>query len=73
MSPPFKAEHVGSLLRPKELVQLRYDVAAGKASQEELTKKEDETIKRIVAIQHDCGIHSISDGEHRRQFCACGH
>jgi methionine synthase II (cobalamin-independent) len=65
-SPPFRAEHVGSLLRPQELVQKRYDVAAGKASKEELTPIEDKAIEEVIKLQKDCGFHAISSGEYVR-------
>jgi len=65
-NPPFRAEHCGSLLRPDELVQKRYDVAAGKATQEDLTPLEDKSIEEVVKLQKDCGFHVISSGEYAR-------
>ena len=65
-NPPFRAEHCGSLLRPQELVQKRYDVAAGKAPQSELTPLEDKAIEEVVKLQKDCGFHVISSGEYAR-------
>lgn len=68
-SPPFRAEHIGSLLRPDHLVQKRYDVAAGKAKAEELVPIEQEAIKEVVKLQQECGIQSITNGEYsRHQF-----
>lgn len=65
-SPPFRAEHVGSLLRPQELVQKRYDVAAGKAPAAELVPLEDKTIADVVKLQKDAGFHIVSSGEYAR-------
>lgn len=62
-APPFRAEQVGSLLRPEDLVQKRYAVAEGKAPVSELVPLEDAAIKEIVNLQRDCGIHGVSDGE----------
>ncbi|KAF2872029.1 methionine synthase-like protein [Massariosphaeria phaeospora] len=67
-SPPFRAEHVGSLLRPQELVQKRYDVAAGKASTADLELLEDKTIADIVKLQKDAGFHVVSSGEYARHM-----
>ena len=58
-NPPHRAEHLGSLLRPDELLQKRYDVADGKATPEELSQLEDKAIKDVVQLQKDCGIHTV--------------
>ena len=68
-NPPFRAEHCGSLLRPQELVQKRYDVAAGKATQAELEPLEDKTIADVVKLQKDAGLHIVSSGEYARLVC----
>ena len=65
-SPPFRAEHVGSLLRPDELVQKRYAVAAGKADAEELKPIEDKSVTEVVKLQKECGFHAPSSGEYTR-------
>ena len=65
-APPFRAEHVGSLLRPKELVQKRYDVNEGKCSAEELKPLEQEAVKQVVKMQQDCGFKAVSSGEYTR-------
>lgn len=65
-SPPFRAEHVGSLLRPDELVQKRYAVAEGKAKAEELRPIEDKAVTEVVKLQKDCGFHAVSSGEYTR-------
>jgi hypothetical protein len=65
-SPPFRAEHVGSLLRPQELVQKRYDVASGKAQPDELVPLEDKSVAEVVKFQQDCGLKVVSSGEYTR-------
>jgi methionine synthase II (cobalamin-independent) len=65
--PPFRADHVGSLLRPRELKQLRQQHAAGQVSAEELRAAEDTAIRRVIAQQEALGMESITDGEFRRQ------
>src|ERR1700730_15285280 len=65
-NPPFRAEHVGSLLRPAELLKARADNEAGKMSGAELRKREDEHIRNAVAFQEEVGLQSITDGEYRR-------
>jgi 5-methyltetrahydropteroyltriglutamate--homocysteine methyltransferase len=65
-TPPFRADHVGSLLRPPELLQARDDAAAGKIDADELRAIEDEAIRRIVAKQEEIGLQSATDGEFRR-------
>lgn len=65
-SPPFRAEHVGSLLRPQELVQKRYDVASGKAQPDELAPLEKKAVADIVKFQQDCGLKVVSSGEYTR-------
>ena len=65
-NPPFRAEDVGSLLRPPELLKARDDRDAGRISTAELRKREDELIRSAVALQEDIGLHAITDGEYRR-------
>jgi len=65
-TPPFRADHVGSLLRPPELLQARDDAAAGRIDADELRAIEDEAIRRIVAKQEEIGLQSATDGEFRR-------
>ncbi len=66
-NPPFRADHVGSLLRPSWLIDARKDFQAGKISHEELHKHEDRAVRAVVAMQEEIGLHSITDGEFRRQ------
>jgi 5-methyltetrahydropteroyltriglutamate--homocysteine methyltransferase len=64
--PPFRAEHIGSLLRPPELLRARKDYAAGKLDREGLRGVEDEAIRNVVGLQEDVGLQVVTDGEFRR-------
>ncbi|MGZ5597731.1 MAG: 5-methyltetrahydropteroyltriglutamate--homocysteine S-methyltransferase [Usitatibacter sp.] len=66
--PPFRADHVGSFLRPKKLLEARERQAKGEISKPELRKVEDEAIRDIVKFQEDLGLQGITDGEFRRTF-----
>ncbi len=65
--PPFRADHVGSLLRPPELLRAREDHAAGRIDADELRRVEDGAIAAIVRKQEDVGLRSATDGEFRRE------
>jgi 5-methyltetrahydropteroyltriglutamate--homocysteine methyltransferase len=65
-SPPFRADHVGSLLRPPRLLAARDDLAAGAITAGQLRAVEDEEIARVVARQESLGLQSATDGEFRR-------
>jgi 5-methyltetrahydropteroyltriglutamate--homocysteine methyltransferase len=65
-TPPFRADHVGSLLRPPELLRAREDRAAGRIGAEELRAVEDAAIAEVVQMQRDVGLQSATDGEFRR-------
>ncbi|KAE8444767.1 hypothetical protein EG329_014227 [Mollisiaceae sp. DMI_Dod_QoI] len=65
-NPPFRAEHLGSLLRPKELLTQRAAFEKNELSQEEITKVENESIDAVVKVQLDAGFRAITDGEYRR-------
>ena len=65
--PPFRADQVGSLLRPPELKEARQRHAQGKITGEELRRIEDAAIRRVVAQQEQVGLGSITDGEFRRE------
>jgi 5-methyltetrahydropteroyltriglutamate--homocysteine methyltransferase len=65
-TPPFRADHVGSLLRPPQLLQARSDFAAGKIDAVELRAIEDAAIREVVKLQEDAGLASATDGEFRR-------
>jgi 5-methyltetrahydropteroyltriglutamate--homocysteine methyltransferase len=64
--PPFRADHVGSLLRPPTLLQARSDQAAGRIRSDELRGIEDDAIREVIAMQADVGLRSATDGEFRR-------
>ena len=66
VKPPFRADHVGSLLRPPQLLQARDDHAAGRIDADELRRIEDEAISDVVAMQEEVGLSSATDGEFRR-------
>src|SRR5262245_60933975 len=67
-APPFRAEHVGSFIRPPELVQARQAFGAGRLSAAELSAVEDRAIRDVVAMQEEVGLPVVTDGEFRRQF-----
>ncbi|HXO09115.1 MAG TPA: hypothetical protein VN880_13835, partial [Solirubrobacteraceae bacterium] len=65
-TPPFRADHVGSLLRPQKLLAARGQFAGGQISAEQLRAIEDDAIRDVVQMQHDVGLQSATDGEFRR-------
>ncbi len=67
-TPPFRADHVGSFLRPKFLLDARAQRARGEITPEQLRQVEDQAITEIVKFQEDVGLLSISDGEFRRTY-----
>jgi 5-methyltetrahydropteroyltriglutamate--homocysteine methyltransferase len=64
--PPFRADHVGSLLRTKEVLQARDDFAAGRISAADKRRIEDEGVRQVVRMQEDIGLQGVTDGEFRR-------
>jgi 5-methyltetrahydropteroyltriglutamate--homocysteine methyltransferase len=64
--PPFRADHVGSLLRPARLRAARADHAAGRIDAGELHAVEDDAVRDAIALQRDAGLQSATDGEFRR-------
>jgi 5-methyltetrahydropteroyltriglutamate--homocysteine methyltransferase len=64
--PPYRADHVGSLLRPRRLLEARQEHASGQISAEQLRKIEDAAIHEVVRMQEDLGLRSATDGEFRR-------
>jgi 5-methyltetrahydropteroyltriglutamate--homocysteine methyltransferase len=64
--PPFRADHVGSLLRPPKLLAARESLAEGRIDAGELRRIEDEAIREIVRTQESVGLQSATDGEFRR-------
>lgn len=65
-TPPFRADHVGSLLRPEKLLAARQQFASGALDAAALRAVEDEAIREAVAMQRDVGLQSATDGEFRR-------
>jgi 5-methyltetrahydropteroyltriglutamate--homocysteine methyltransferase len=65
-TPPFRADHVGSLLRPVRLRQARDDFTAGLITAGNLREIEDEAVREVVALQQGVGLRSVTDGEFRR-------
>jgi 5-methyltetrahydropteroyltriglutamate--homocysteine methyltransferase len=67
IKPPFRADHVGSLLRPKHLLGARDKLDKGEITAAELRRIEDDAIRHAVKRQEDVGLKSITDGEFRRR------
>ncbi len=67
-TPPYRADHVGSFLRPKHLIEARDRHARGDLSAEELRTTEDEVIRTLVRQQEEVGLQGVTDGEFRRTF-----
>ena len=65
-TPPFRADHVGSLLRPPELLRAREAFATGTIDAAQLRAAEDDAIRDVVALQDDVGLRTATDGEFRR-------
>src|SRR5690349_561646 len=65
-TPPFRADHVGSLLRPARLLEAREQRAAGEIDAAALRAAEDDAIRDVVRMQRDVGLRSATDGEFRR-------
>jgi 5-methyltetrahydropteroyltriglutamate--homocysteine methyltransferase len=66
LNPPFRAEHIGSFLRPPELIAARAAFEAGKLDAAALRKLEDEAIRGVVRLQEEIGLKVVTDGEYRR-------
>jgi 5-methyltetrahydropteroyltriglutamate--homocysteine methyltransferase len=67
LNPPFRADHVGSLIRPPRLIEARKAAAAGTLTLDALRVIEDDCIREAVAMQERIGLQSITDGEMRRR------
>jgi 5-methyltetrahydropteroyltriglutamate--homocysteine methyltransferase len=66
--PPYRADVVGSFLRPKAVKDARAAHAAGKIGDEELKLVEDEAIRGVIKMQENAGLKAVTDGEFRRAF-----
>jgi len=62
--PPFRADHIGSLLRPPQLLAARAQYAEGHLSGEDLRRVEDQAILDILDLQRQSGINIYTDGEY---------
>ena len=67
-TPPFRADHVGSFLRPKYLLDAREKKARGEITPADLRAVEDRAIGEVVRMQEEIGLQSITDGEFRRTY-----
>jgi 5-methyltetrahydropteroyltriglutamate--homocysteine methyltransferase len=68
LNPPFRADHVGSFLRPRYLLDAREQRARGEITAGQLRAVEDRAISEVVKMQQDVGLNSITDGEFRRTY-----
>src|SRR5689334_2197140 len=68
LNPPFRADHVGSLLRPRPLLDARSQYRNGDIPKEALREIEDKYIREVIEKQEGVGLKSITDGEFRRTF-----
>jgi 5-methyltetrahydropteroyltriglutamate--homocysteine methyltransferase len=66
-TPPFRADHVGSLLRPPELAEARERSDRGELTASELRAIEDDSIRDVVRMQEEVGLQAATDGEYRRR------
>ena len=67
VKPPFRADQVGSLIRPERLIAARDKVKAGAMDKAALTALEDDCIRDAVRLQEEVGLPAITDGEYRRR------
>ena len=67
LNPPFRAEHIGSFVRPDRLLNAARQLKAGKIGNDELKQIADEAIIEIVRFQEGIGMPSVTDGEFRRR------
>jgi 5-methyltetrahydropteroyltriglutamate--homocysteine methyltransferase len=65
-TPPFRADHVGSLLRPPQLARARAEFKAGRLDADGLRAVEDDAIRGVIELQRAAGLQSVTDGEFRR-------
>ncbi|MEQ9642153.1 MAG: 5-methyltetrahydropteroyltriglutamate--homocysteine S-methyltransferase [Alphaproteobacteria bacterium] len=68
IKPPFRADHVGSLLRPAELATGRQRWKAGEIDDAALAEIEDSAVRDVVALQESVGLKGVTDGEYRRDY-----
>ena len=66
--PPFRADHVGSFLRPESIKKARKQLQDKEITPDDLRKVEDEAIRKLVEKQKQCGLKAVTDGEFRRSW-----
>src|SRR5919109_4600341 len=66
MIPPFRADHIGSLLRPKKLREAFRKHSLGEIPERELRTVQDDCIREVIKLQEECGLPVVTDGEFRR-------
>jgi 5-methyltetrahydropteroyltriglutamate--homocysteine methyltransferase len=66
--PPYRADHVGSLLRPRRVLEARERASRQEITREQLRAVEDDAIRAVIRKQQDLGLRSITDGEFRRTY-----
>jgi methionine synthase II (cobalamin-independent) len=64
--PPFRADHIGSLLRPRKLRDAFRQHADGRMNDTALRATQDAAIREVVKLQEECGLQVVTDGEFRR-------
>jgi len=72
MAPPYRADQVGSLLRPPELIDARIDQAEGRLTEDQLREVEDRAILTALEMQRQAGMTIYTDGEYRRAMWLTG-
>ncbi|MBM3227177.1 MAG: 5-methyltetrahydropteroyltriglutamate--homocysteine S-methyltransferase, partial [Candidatus Tectomicrobia bacterium] len=70
MAESYRADHVGSLLRPPEVLEARVAYEAGRLSLEQLRQREDHAILAALEMQRQVGLDVVTDGEYRRSWWA---
>jgi 5-methyltetrahydropteroyltriglutamate--homocysteine methyltransferase len=70
--PQFRAEHIGSFLRPEKLLAAARELRSGAATREQLAALQDEAVRELVALQESLGLPSVTDGEFRRRSWSAG-
>jgi 5-methyltetrahydropteroyltriglutamate--homocysteine methyltransferase len=72
VAPPFRAEHIGSFLRPERLLAGAREVRAGTLTAERFRALQDACVREVVALQEGLGLRSVTDGEFRRRGWSAG-
>jgi 5-methyltetrahydropteroyltriglutamate--homocysteine methyltransferase len=71
-TPPFRADHIGSLIRPKALREAYKEYAGGRMSDAGFAHAQDDAVKTAVRVQEDAGLDAVTDGEYRRRSWFAG-